>query len=136
MNSGWYGAEVPVFGRGLYLHSEIVGCLLILLGVQAIGLGLCARAFGVYFISEHDRLFQKLGARFRLEHGLLLAATVAIAGLALFGVVAGKWAAHGFGSLGEVRIAILAATNRLTNPRAGRRAGQQVLIRASFPKSR
>ena len=103
-------AEVPIFGRGLYIHSLIVGCLLILLGVQAIGLGLCARAFGVYFISDQDELFQKLRARFRLEHGLLLAALVGIGGLALFGVVAGKWAAHGFGSLGEVRLAILAAT--------------------------
>ena len=103
-------AEVPVFGRGLYIHSLIVGCLLILLGVQAIGLGLCARAFGVYFISDQDELFQKLRARFRLEHGLLLAALVGVSGLALFGVVAGKWAAHGFGSLGEVRLAILAAT--------------------------
>ena len=52
--------EVPVFGRGLYVHSLIIGCLMILIGVQAIGLGLSARAFGVYFISEQDRLFQKL----------------------------------------------------------------------------
>src|SRR6266545_5361292 len=48
--------QVPVFGRGLYVHSLIVGCLFILLGVQAIGLGLCARTFGVYFISEQDHL--------------------------------------------------------------------------------
>src|ERR671930_1194806 len=66
--------HVPLFGRNLYTHSLILGCLLILLGVQAIGLGLSARAFGVYFISEQDRLFQKLRARLRLEHGLALAA--------------------------------------------------------------
>ena len=46
--------EVPIFGRELYTHSLIIGCLLILLGTQAIGLGLCARAFGVYFISDRD----------------------------------------------------------------------------------
>jgi glycosyltransferase involved in cell wall biosynthesis len=102
--------EVPIFGRGLYVHSLIVGCLLILLGVQAIGLGLCARAFGVYFISDQDELFQKLRSRFRLEHGLLLAAVVGFLGLALFGVVFGRWATHGFGSLSEARVAILAAT--------------------------
>src|SRR5919197_3831530 len=50
--------EVPVFGRNLLVHSLIFGCLLILIGVQAMGLGLCARAFGVYFIGEQDRLFQ------------------------------------------------------------------------------
>jgi len=46
--------EVPLFGRNLLVHSLIFGCLLILIGVQAIGLGLSARAFGVYFISEQD----------------------------------------------------------------------------------
>jgi glycosyltransferase involved in cell wall biosynthesis len=103
-------ADVPLFGRNLYTHSLIVGCLLILLGVQAIGLGLSARAFGVYFISDQDRLFQKLRARMRLEHGLLLALLVAVAGLALIGIIIGRWAAHGFGSLQEIRLAILAAT--------------------------
>jgi glycosyltransferase involved in cell wall biosynthesis len=103
-------AEVPVFGRNLYVHSLILGCLLILLGVQAIGLGLAARAFGVYFISEQDALFQKLQARMRLEHGIALAVGVLVAGIALMSVVIARWASHGFGSLGEVRLAIFAAT--------------------------
>src|SRR5919204_2380187 len=77
--------QVPIFGRGLYIHSLILGCLLVLLGVQAIGLGLSARAFGVYFISEQDQLFQKLRSKLRLEHGLALAVLVVAAGLALFG---------------------------------------------------
>ena len=103
-------AEVPVFGRNLYVHSLILGCLLILLGVQAIGLGLSARAFGVYFISEQDALFQKLQARLRLEHGLALAFGVLVAGIVLVSIVIARWASHGFGSLGEVRLAIFAAT--------------------------
>src|SRR5919108_443214 len=102
--------HVPVFGRNLYVHSLIVGCLLILLGVQAIGLGLSARAFGVYFISEQDKLFQKLRARLRLEHGLALAALVGLGGLVLIGIVIARWAEHGFGSLREERLAIFAAT--------------------------
>jgi glycosyltransferase involved in cell wall biosynthesis len=102
--------EVPVFGRNLLVHSLIFGCLLILIGVQAIGLGLCARAFGVYFISEQDQLFQRLRGKVRLEHGLALAFLVLVGGLALIGVVIGKWAAHGFGTLREERLAILAFT--------------------------
>jgi len=102
--------HVPLFGRNLYTHSLIVGCLLILLGVQAIGLGLTARAFGVYFISEQDVLFQKLRSRLRLEHGLARAALVAIGGLTLVGIVIGRWASTGFGTLREERLAILAAT--------------------------
>jgi glycosyltransferase involved in cell wall biosynthesis len=102
--------EVPVFGRNLLVHSLIFGSLLILIGVQAIGLGLSARAFGVYFISEQDQLFQKLRGRLRLEHGLALALLVLAGGLALFGIVVGKWAANGFGTLREERLAILAFT--------------------------
>jgi glycosyltransferase involved in cell wall biosynthesis len=102
--------EVPVFGRNLLVHSLIFGCLLILIGVQAIGLGLSARAFGVYFISEQDQLFQRLRGKLRLEHGLALALLVLIGGLALIGVVIGKWAASGFGTLREERLAILAFT--------------------------
>jgi glycosyltransferase involved in cell wall biosynthesis len=102
--------EVPIFGRGLYIHSLIVGCLLILLGVQAIGFGVCARAYGIYFISDQDRLFQALQARFRLEHGLLLAGVVGAAGVVLFGFVIVRWVAEGFGTLSEAQPAILAAT--------------------------
>jgi hypothetical protein len=102
--------QVPIFGRNLYLHSEIVGCLLILIGVQAIGTGLAARAFGVYFISDQDRVFQRIRARLRLEHGLALATVFAVAGLALLGVIIGRWASHGFGTLAEQRLALLAAT--------------------------
>ena len=64
--------QVPVFGRDLQIHSLIIGCLLVILGVQAIGFGLCARAYGVYFISDQDPFFLRLRARFKLEHGLVL----------------------------------------------------------------
>src|SRR5919199_6165044 len=102
--------QAPVFGRNLYIHSLIVGCLLILVGVQAIGTGLAARAFGVYFISDQDRLFQKLRARLRLEHRLAIAVLLGAAGLALVGLVIARWASHDFGTLREARLAILAAT--------------------------
>jgi len=101
---------LPVLGRDLQIHSLIIGCLLVLLGVQAIGLGLCARAYGVYFISNKDAVFLRLRARFKLEHGLLLAVAVAVAGIALFGYVFGKWATEGFGELHEAQAAVVAAT--------------------------
>jgi glycosyltransferase involved in cell wall biosynthesis len=101
---------VPILGRDLQIHSLIIGCLLVLLGVQAIGLGLCARAYGVYFISSNDALFLRMRARFKLEHGLLLAVAVAVAGIALFGYVFGKWATEGFGELHEAQAAVVAAT--------------------------
>src|ERR671935_1491021 len=98
--------QVPIFGRNLYIHSLIVGCLLILVGVQAVGTGLAARVFGVYFISEQDDLFRRLRERLRLEHGLALAFAVTAAGLALLGVLVERWVSHGFGRLREERLAI------------------------------
>jgi glycosyltransferase involved in cell wall biosynthesis len=103
-------AQVPVFGRDLQTHSLIIGCLLVILGVQAIGLGLCARAFGVYFISDQDEGFQRLRARFKLEHGLVVALGIALTGFVLLGIVIAKWAAHDFGTLSETRLAVVAAT--------------------------
>ena len=103
-------AGVPIIGRGFYIHTLILGCLLVILGTQAIGFGLCARAYSVYFISEHDETFQRLRARLRLEHGLLLASAVLVTGLVLFGIVLGQWAASGFGALSETRLALVGAT--------------------------
>jgi glycosyltransferase involved in cell wall biosynthesis len=85
------------FGRQLYIHSLIFGSLLILVGVQAMGFGICARAYGVYFIGERDALFGRLRARVRLEHGVVLATLFAVGGLTLFGIVIERWVAHGFG---------------------------------------
>ncbi len=102
--------DVPVLGRDLQIHSLIFGSLLVLLGVQAIGLGLCARAYGVYFISNQDPLFLRLRARFKLEHGLVLTLLIALTGIALFGYVVGTWAADGFGELHETEVAIVGAT--------------------------
>ena len=103
-------AQLSIIGHELHIHSLILGCLLIILGVQAIGFGLCARAYGVYFISDQDELFQRVRARFRLEHGLVLAGLLGVTGIALFAVVGGKWASGGFGALGETQLALVAAT--------------------------
>jgi hypothetical protein len=102
--------QVPVFGRNLYIHSEIVGCLLVLVGVQAVGTGLAARVFGVYFISEQDPLFRRLRARVKLEHGLAVASILGAIGLTLLGIVIARWISRGFGTLKEERVAILSAT--------------------------
>ena len=102
--------DVPILGRDLQVHSLIFGCLLVLLGVQAVGLGLCARAYGVYFISDQDPLFLRLRSRFKLEHGLVLTLLIALTGMVLFGYVVGTWAADGFGELHETEAAIVGAT--------------------------
>ena len=43
-----------------------------IVGTQVVALGLCAHAYGTYFMGEKDPWFDRMRARFRLEHGLLL----------------------------------------------------------------
>src|SRR5207237_5959635 len=103
-------AHITVFGRPWFIHALIAGSLLVIVGTQVIGLGLCGRAFGVHFMGERDPWFQRMEARFRLEHGLLLGGAFMLAGLVAGGFIVGTWIGHGFGTLGHARLAILAAT--------------------------
>jgi len=103
-------AELSVFGRQWDIHAEIGGALLMIVGTQVIALGLCAHAYGIYFMGEKDTWFQRMRDRYRLEHGLLLGGLIILAGIVLSGILVGTWIDRGFGQLSEQRIAVLAAT--------------------------
>jgi len=101
---------LPLFGRTWQLHAMIAGSLLAVVGTQVLALGLCAHAYGTYFMGEKDRWFDWARSRFRLEHGLLLGGAVTLIGLLIGGAIAVTWADRGLGRLGEERLAVLAAT--------------------------
>jgi hypothetical protein len=101
--------QLSVFGRPWELHSMVAGALLVIVGAQVVALGLCAHAYGTYFMGERDPWFDRMRARFRLEHGLLLGGCFILAGLAVGAVIAVTWIDRGFGELGEERLAVLAA---------------------------
>ena len=58
----------------------IAGSLLAIVGTQVLGLGLCAHAYGRYFMGEREAWFDRMRARFRLEHGLALGGLILSAG--------------------------------------------------------
>jgi glycosyltransferase involved in cell wall biosynthesis len=103
-------AHISVFGRPWFIHALIGGSLLVIVGMQVMGLGLCGRAFGVHFMGERDTWFQRMESRFKLEHGLLAGAALVLVGLVLGVVVVGTWIARGFGTLADEQLAVLAAT--------------------------
>ena len=75
-------SQIDVFGREWDLHAMIAGALLMIVGAQVLALGLCAHAYGTYFMGEKDPWFDRMRARFRLEHGLLLGGAIVLAGVA------------------------------------------------------
>jgi glycosyltransferase involved in cell wall biosynthesis len=103
-------ARVDVLGRQWDIHALIAGSLLMVVGTQVVALGLCAHAYGTYFMSERDPWFDRMRRRYRLEHGLLLGGGIVLVGCAMVGVIVVEWVDRGFGSLGEERLAIVALT--------------------------
>jgi glycosyltransferase involved in cell wall biosynthesis len=103
-------ARVSFFGRSLELHAFIGGSLLLAVGTQLIGFGLCGRVYAVNHLGDTDPWLARQIARFRLEHGLVLGSVVALAGVVLGGVVVIEWLASGLGRLAQERATILAAT--------------------------
>ena len=103
-------AGLDFFGRAWGLHALIGGALLMIVGTQVLALGLCAHAYGTYFMGERDPWFDRMRARFRLEHGLLLGGLFTLVGLVMGAVIVATWIAHGFGSLADERLAVVAAS--------------------------
>ncbi|HZL48545.1 MAG TPA: glycosyltransferase family 2 protein [Solirubrobacteraceae bacterium] len=104
------GAGLDFFGRAWGQHTLIGGALLMIVGTQILGLGLCAHAYGTYFMGEKDPWFDRMRARFRLEHGLLLGGIFMLVGLAMGVVIVATWISHGFGSLADEHLAVIAAS--------------------------
>jgi len=104
------GAGLSFFGRAWGLHTLIGGALLMIVGTQVLALGLCAHAYGTYFMGEKDPWFDQMRARFRLEHGLLLGGVFSLLGIVMGGIIVGTWVSHGLGSLADERLAVIAAS--------------------------
>jgi glycosyltransferase involved in cell wall biosynthesis len=104
------GVGLDFFGRAWGVHALIGGALLMIVGTQVLALGLCAHAYGTYFMGERDPWFDRMRARYRLEHGLLLGGLFTLVGLVMGAVIVATWIAHGFGSLADERLAVIAAS--------------------------
>jgi glycosyltransferase involved in cell wall biosynthesis len=101
-------AHIDILGRSWDLHALIGGALFTIIGTQVLALGLCAHAYGTYFMGETDAWFDAMRARFRLEHGLALGGAITIAGFVTALVIVIHWIDRGFGPLGQQRLAVVA----------------------------
>lgn len=103
-------AHTSLLGRLFFIHTLIGGSLLVVVGTQLVGFGLCGRSYAVFQLGDRDPGFEAVAGRVRLEHGLILGFALMASGLGLGAVVVTHWIAHGLGSLSEERVTILAAT--------------------------
>ena len=103
-------SRLALFGREWDMHALIAGALLAIVGTQVVALGMCARTYGAYFMGERDPWFDRMRARFKLEHGLLVGGAVAGVGFILATIILIDWINRGFGALSEEYLAGLAAT--------------------------
>jgi glycosyltransferase involved in cell wall biosynthesis len=103
-------AQLPVLGRDWNTHALIAGALLAIVGTQVLALGICAHAYGTYFMNEKDPWFDRMRARFKLEHGLLLGGGIALTGFIAAAYIVIDWIRTGFGALALEDLAVLAAT--------------------------
>jgi glycosyltransferase involved in cell wall biosynthesis len=101
-------SEVSIFGRVWGIHAELAGAMLVIAGVQVVSLGLAAHAYGAYFMGEKDAWFDRMRARFRLEHGLMLGGALLAIGLIMCVVIFIYWANRGFANLGNGATAVVA----------------------------
>jgi hypothetical protein len=101
--------QVSLLGRQWDLHTTVAGALLVIVGTQIVALGLCAHAYGTYFMNEKDPWFDRMRARFRLEHGLMVGGAIVLSGLVAAAVIVATWVDRGFGELSEERLAVTAA---------------------------
>ena len=101
---------IELLGRGWYLHALIAGSLFEIVGVQVIGMGLCAQTYAAYFMDDHRRWLVSMRRRFRLEHGLLLGLVVGLVGVVLGATVVVHWISNGFGALNDEERALVASS--------------------------
>ena len=104
------GAGLDFFGRAWGLHALIGGSLLMIVGTQVLALGLCAHAYGTYFMGEKDPWFDRMRSRYRLEHGLLLGGVFALVGVVMGAIIIANWISDGFGSLADEHLAVVSAS--------------------------
>jgi hypothetical protein len=102
-------SRIELLGREWQLHSMIAAALLAVVGTQVVALGLCAHAYGSYFMGEREPWFDRMRARCSLEHGLLLGGAVAGVGAVIAATVVITWVDRGFGQLSEERLLVAAS---------------------------
>jgi glycosyltransferase involved in cell wall biosynthesis len=101
---------IELFGVHWYIHPMIVASTATLVGAQIVLLGVFARTYAVLYLDEPDEFLERTWSKLHLEHGLLAGGVVLLGGIAVLGLIFGRWASGGFGALHQEHPALLGLT--------------------------
>ena len=89
---------------GLDVHTMSLGMMLALLGIHIVSIGLFVKVFCyTETLSRKQPTLERWLKTVKLEHGLLLGASLALSGFVGDAIVFWRWASNGFGQLQSVR---------------------------------
>ena len=55
--------RASLFGHLFLIHTLIGGSLLVVVGTQLVGFGLCGRSYAVFQLGDRDPAFERFGSR-------------------------------------------------------------------------
>jgi glycosyltransferase involved in cell wall biosynthesis len=106
---GWLSPGPRPVGRVIFdIHTMLYGMVFALLGAQIISIGLFAKVYSyAERFSPKQRSLERWLSRVKLEHGLILGATLALTGAAGSVWLVNQWIASGLGRFDQLRFVIL-----------------------------
>ncbi|MBD3252207.1 glycosyltransferase, partial [Candidatus Pacearchaeota archaeon] len=106
----FYFGNPEIFGITLYFHPMFLSSLLLIIGYQLMFFAVFAKTYAITHLKEKNILFERLYKYITIEKASILGIITGILGITIFLWIFLKWISTGFGSLNEVKNAILALT--------------------------
>jgi len=106
----FYFYSPVIFGIKLYSHPMFFSSLLTISGYQLITFSAFAKIYSITHLKEKNASLENLFKYITIEKAGIIGSVLIAVGLAVYTIVAIKWASSGFGSLDEIKNSIIALT--------------------------
>ncbi|MEY2641049.1 MAG: hypothetical protein RL150_442 [Candidatus Parcubacteria bacterium] len=105
-----YAGKLSILGTHFIVHPMFVASLLLIVGYQLITFAGFAKAYAFTHLGERTPFLERFFARYSLEHAALLGVAGIAIGFLLYCFILYKWILSDFGSLDEIKNAVLGLT--------------------------
>lgn len=105
-----YLFEIKIFGIQLYVHPIFLSALIINMGYQLILFAGFARTYAITHLGDKDSFMEPLYRKITIEKAGFAGIVLSTVGGILYIIILIRWVKSGFGSLNEIKNAVLALT--------------------------